>query len=498
MAEIVSKEALEKCGIFELRDIMREMGGTPGVKPKAILIDEILDIQNGVIKPMRSPRGRKPAASHQALDAAVAASDQTIRLEEEEKVQEKLIAASPSYMANVASASPVTPLPPIGAQPTKEELPEGTVSGVLEILMDGYGFLRASNYETTPGDVYVSPQMLRFSKLRRGDFVVGKAERTRETGAENLTEIISVNGQSPRADRRNFDDLIPCYPNKRLTLETESIREAYTLRIMDILCPLGKGQRGLIVAPPKTGKTTLLKKTAQSLERNYPNIHLIVLLIDERPEEVTDLRRSINGEVVYSTFDEPPEHHVRAAELVMWRAKRLAELGRDVVILLDSITRLTRAYNQVVQSNGKILSGGIDSAALQAPKKFFGSARNLEEGGSITILATALIDTGSKMDDVIYEAFKGTGNMEIHLTRELSERRIFPAIDLLRSGTRKDELLLTDEEMNCANAVRKFLSREDGVETLIDMIKKTSDNVEFVSKFASWVKLMDDGKRTKK
>ena len=261
--------------------------------------------------------------------------------------------------------------------------------------------------------------------------------------------------------------------------------------MMDLLCPLGKGQRGLVVAPPKTGKTTLLKNVAQAIETNHPDIHLIVLLIDDRPLEVTDLKSSIKGEVVYSTFDEPPEHHIRAAELVMWRAKHLVELKKDVVILLDSITRLTRAYNQVVPSSGKILSGGIDPAALQLPKKFFGAARNTKEGGSLTILATALIDTGSKMDDVIYEEFKGTGNMEIHLTRELAEKRIFPAFDLYRSGTRKEELLLTKKELDCSFLIRRFITQEEGVGSLIGMIGRTENNEEFVSKFPAWVKLME-------
>ncbi|MBO7377839.1 MAG: transcription termination factor Rho [Clostridia bacterium] len=364
------------------------------------------------------------------------------------------------------------------------------VSGVLELHSDGYGFLRAKNYEASAnGDTFVSRQAVKANWLRRGDFVVGYAERTRETGSSSLTEILSVNGMPARTPRRNFDELVPCYPDARITLEHE--KDDLTLRMMDILCPLGKGQRGLIVAPPKTGKTTLLKRVAQAIGANYPDIHLIVLLIDERPEEVTDLTRCVNGEVVFSTFDEPAEHHIRAAELVMWRAKRLVELGRDVVILLDSITRLTRAYNQALPASGKILSGGIDPIALQAPKKFFGGARNIENGGSLTILATALVETGSKMDDVIYEEFKGTGNMEIHLTRELAERRIFPAIDLYGSGTRKDELLLTPKELECAYLVRRFLKNDDGVERLLDMFARTDTNDEFVNKVPAWLKLMN-------
>lgn len=467
----LTEEQLNRYGIMDLRKILREMNGTPGDKNKHELISEILAIDSGSIQPERNNRGRKPA-----LSGVITA------------LPNGKYGRNKDGSADAAKNNADGKNVPYDVQ----EIRADTVSGVLELHIDGYGFLRSKNYETSPsGDIFVSNQAVKQYRLRRGDFVVGHSERTREKGAENLTDVVSVNGNPPRYDRRNFDDLIPCYPTDRLTLENPEIKDSYTLRMMDLLFPLGKGQRGLIVAPPKTGKTTLLKKTAQAIESNYPGVHLIVLLIDERPEEVTDLRRSVKGEVVYSTFDEPAEHHIRAAELVMWRAKRLVEMGRDVVILLDSITRLTRAYNQAVPSSGKILSGGIDPAALQAPKKFFGAARNIEEGGSLTILATALIDTGSKMDDVIYEEFKGTGNMEIHLTRELSERRIFPAIDLYRSGTRKDELLLTPEERECADGVRRFLTREEGVETLIDMIKKTADNAEFVRKFPAWVKLME-------
>lgn len=625
MSENFDKEQLHLYGIYDLRRILRSLGGTPGVKPKGVIIDEIKNILETGNMPVRSTRGRKAVKSTSDIPPQETKKESLPSLpEEKEELSEntndyimpedgaeseefkqqpapygfggqgfgetpaytdekdKGFTASGAIFSN--GTDPVSPeesyceddgktsqnkndehsrsykteqyagrdrqqggnrQPRTGvfignsqtnrdgrgntfyrdadrqrqngqregfnrgnrtpyerkdyqtssgarfADNEQQKKPD-TVSGVLEMHMDGYGFLRANNYESSPtGDTFLARQQVKYFGLRRGDFVVGRAERTRETGSSSLTEVLSVNGLPPRTPRRNFDDLTPCYPQERLSLERKDDENCFTLRMMDLLCPLGKGQRGLVVAPPKTGKTTLLKNVAQAIEANHPDIHLIVLLIDERPEEVTDLKSSIKGEVVYSTFDEPPEHHIRAAELVMWRAKRLVELEKDVVILLDSITRLTRAYNQVVPSSGKILSGGIDPAALQLPKKFFGAARNIKEGGSLTILATALIDTGSKMDDVIYEEFKGTGNMEIHLTRELAEKRIFPAFDLYRSGTRKEELLLSKKELDCSFLVRRFISREEGVESLISMIGRTENNEEFVAKFPAWVKLME-------
>ena len=494
MANSTERKELNKYGIFALRDILRSLGGTPGTRTKGQLIDQIISIQNGAV-PVKSKRGRKAAVKNTPVIIQTPGESPQVVLSESAPAEDNFSPREQTEhrRGNVKNSKVAPPQDAPRTDKLQDSEAEGrsdTVSGVLEVHADGYGFLRAKNYETsTNGDTFVSRQAVRGYWLRRGDFVVGRAERTRETGSSSLTEVLSVNGLPPRTERRNFDDLVPCYPEKRLTLESGD--GDYTMRIMDLLCPLGKGQRGLIVAPPKTGKTTLLKKVAQEIEKNHPDVHLIVLLIDERPEEVTDLKRSVNGEVVYSTFDEPAEHHIRAAELVMWRAKRLVELGKDVVILLDSITRLTRAYNQAVPSSGKILSGGIDPAALQAPKKFFGAARNIEDGGSLTILATALIETGSKMDDVIYEEFKGTGNMEIHLTRELAERRIFPAIDLYGSGTRKDELLLSDRERDCAFLVRRFITREEGVERLLDMISRTSSNEEFTVKFPAWVKLLE-------
>ena len=332
------------------------------------------------------------------------------------------------------------------------------VEGILDILPDGYGFLRGDNYLSTPKDVYISMVQIRRFKLDTGDIIKGISRFREGEKFPSLIFVGEVNGESPEkaAKRKRFDELTPIYPDERIKLETTS--NEYAMRIIDLISPIGKGQRGMIVAPPKVGKTTLLKKIANSISANTPDAKLIVLLIDERPEEVTDMKRSINGEVIYSTFDELPEHHVKVAEMVLERAKRLVEQGQDVVILLDSITRLARAYNLTIPSSGKTLSGGLDPASLHKPKKFFGAARNIEYGGSLTILATALIETGSRMDDVIFEEFKGTGNMEVHLDRKLSEKRIFPAIDINKSGTRREDLLLTPKEKDTVFALRKAMN----------------------------------------
>ena len=358
--------------------------------------------------------------------------------------------------------------------------------GVLEVLPDGYGFLRGENYLSTPKDVYISPVQIRRFKLDNGDKIKGIARLPKE--GEKFPALIfvgEVNGDAPEMAyrRKKFDDLIPIYPEEKITLET--IPTEYSMRMIDLICPIGKGQRGMIVAPPKVGKTTLLKKIANSITTNNPEITLIVLLIDERPEEVTDMKRSIKGDVIYSTFDELPEHHVKVAEMVLERAKRLIEQGKDVVILLDSITRLARAYNLVIPASGRTLSGGLDPAALHKPKKFFGAARNIENGGSLTILATALVDTGSRMDEVIFEEFKGTGNMEVHLDRSLSEKRIFPAIDINKSGTRREEKLLTEGELNTVFALRKAMSSmpvAEVTEQIINQMVLTKNNQEFVER----------------
>ena len=364
--------------------------------------------------------------------------------------------------------------------------------GVLEVLPDGYGFLRGENYLSTPKDVYISPVQIRRFRLDNGDKIKGIARLPKE--GEKFPALIfvgEVNGEAPEMAyrRKKFDDLIPIYPEEKITLET--VPSEYSMRMIDLICPIGKGQRGMIVAPPKVGKTTLLKKIANSISTNNPEEKLIVLLIDERPEEVTDMKRSINGEVIYSTFDELPEHHVKVAEMVLERAKRLVEQGQDVVILLDSITRLARAYNLTIPSSGRTLSGGLDPAALHKPKKFFGAARNIEFGGSLTILATALVDTGSRMDDVIFEEFKGTGNMEVHLDRKLSEKRIFPAIDINKSGTRREDLLLTPKEKETVFALRKAMNSmpvADVTEQVISMMVKTKNNQEFLDSIDTYIR----------
>lgn len=362
-------------------------------------------------------------------------------------------------------------------------------NGLLEIMPDGYGFIRGANY--MPGganDVYVAPSQIRRFGLKTGDILVGnKRVKTQQEKFNALLYIKTINGYpvEEAVKRRNFEDMIPIFPDERIKLEIPG--SSIAMRVMDLVSPIGKGQRGMIVSPPKAGKTTLLKQVAKSILKNEPDMHMLILLIDERPEEVTDIKEAIHGpnvEVIYSTFDELPEHHKRVSEMVIERAKRLVEHGMDVVILLDSITRLTRAYNLVVPPSGRTLSGGLDPAALHMPKRFFGAARNLRDGGSLTILATALVDTGSKMDDVVYEEFKGTGNMEIVLDRKLSEKRIFPAIDLQKSGTRREDLLLNAEELEAINVMRKALNgmkADEAADRILDMFSRTRNNMEFVN-----------------
>ncbi|WP_435923335.1 transcription termination factor Rho [Paenibacillus sp. DYY-L-2] len=359
------------------------------------------------------------------------------------------------------------------------------MEGVLEILPEGYGFLRPINYLPSTEDIYISASQIRKFDLRTGDLVSGKCRTPKENERYfGLLQVNAVNGENPAiaAERLHFPALTPLYPQEKLVLEASPTH--LSTRIMDVLAPVGLGQRGLIVAPPKAGKTLLLKEIANSISTNYPDIELFVLLIDERPEEVTDMQRSVKGEVIASTFDELPENHIKVAELVLQRALRLVEHKKDVVILLDSITRLARAYNLVVPPSGRTLSGGIDPAAFHRPKRFFGSARNVEEGGSLTILATALVDTGSRMDDIIYEEFKGTGNMELHLDRKLAERRIFPAIDIRRSGTRREEVLLNKEELDTIWAIRKNMNDSyDFVEGFLKKLRDSKTNAEFLASF---------------
>lgn len=368
--------------------------------------------------------------------------------------------------------------------------------GILEVLPDGYGFLRAENCLPGANDVYVSPAQIRRFDLRTGDRVKGNVRPAREgEKVGGLIYVQTVNGDRPdRARRPNFEELTPIYPEEKLRLETES--GELSGRIIDLIAPIGKGQRGMIVAPPKVGKTILLTKMANAITRNHKEVHLIVLLIDERPEEVTDIQRSIEGEnvqIVYSTFDEEPEHHKKVTEMVLERAKRMVEQGKELVILLDSITRLARAYNLTIPPSGRTLSGGLDPAALYMPKRFFGAARNIENGGSLTILATALVDTGSKMDEVVFEEFKGTGNMELVLDKRMAERRIFPAVDIIRSGTRREEKLFTPEELECNYSLRRMatnLSHADMTEGFFDLMRKTKNNQEFIERLPAWEKML--------
>lgn len=397
-----------------------------------------------------------------------------------------------------AAGKDVTPKPVLRSPgEAREEKPEEkfpteldsgiAANGILEVMPDGFGFIRCANFLPGENDVYVAPSQIRRFNLKTGDIVEGNTRiKTQNEKFSALLYVKKVNGYPPEiASRRsNFEDMTPIFPNERIRLETAGASVA--MRVMDLMSPVGKGQRGMIVSPPKAGKTTLLKEVAKSIKKNSPDMHLIILLIDERPEEVTDIKEAIEGpnvEVIYSTFDELPEHHKRVSEMVIERAKRLVEHKKDVCILLDSITRLTRAYNLTVPPSGRTLSGGLDPAALHMPKRFFGAARNMREGGSLTILATALVETGSKMDDVVYEEFKGTGNMEMVLDRKLSEKRIFPAIDIPKSGTRREDLLLTEDELEAINIMRRALNGlkpEEAVDKILDIFAKTRDNAEFV------------------
>ena len=484
-----SREKLDAMSIFVLRDVARKFGHSSATtRKKQELIDYIVEKNvSGTEKTDDAPkkrRGRPPKAVTLAIEEVKPVENSNKKIEVQDVAKEQT-APSVKLGENKKEETPVEEM----------EIREG----VLEICPDGYGFLRAKNYEQGEGDAYVSVPKIRKCGLRKGDFVKAYVKKLAENRPMNVQELITVNGEHPDKafNRPHFDTLTPIYPDSRLKLELLSSKGDFAIRAIDLVAPIGKGQRAMIVSPPKAGKTTLLKKVANSISVNYPDVHLMVLLIDERPEEVTDMQRSIKGEVIYSTFDEMPDHHTKAAENVLERAKRLVELGKDVVILMDSLTRLARAYNLTITPTGKTLSGGIDPGALHSPKRFFGAARNIENGGSLTIIATALVDTGSRMDDVIYEEFKGTGNMEIHLDRRLSEKRIFPAIDLARSGTRREELLLTQKELEGIWAVRKMLSMGDSqeaTEQLINMMMKTDNNKEFIEQLSlTLMKLQKEG-----
>lgn len=413
-----------------------------------------------------------------------------------------LLARTLPGRTDTEAAEPIAPLPSAGVNPAVPELIKsggcGKARGVLEVQRDGYGFLRA--LDDGQKDVYVSIAQIRRFSLREGDLVAGVTRPLRE-GERYLAMLYieSINGLLPEqaARRKHFDELTPIYPRQRLALEGGGIQGDLALRLIDLMAPIGKGQRGLIVSPPKAGKTTLIKKIAASVAESYPEMILYVLLLDERPEEVTDLKRSVRGQVFFSTFDDPPQRHRQLAEETLEKAKRQVECGRDVMLLVDSLTRLARANNLSVPSSGRLLSGGLDPAAIALPKKLFGAARQVEEGGSLTVLATALIDTGSRMDDIIYEEFKGTGNMELHLDRRLQEKRIFPALNLYRSGTRREEDLLSPEALSVSGRLRKLLSQnpDDATELLLELLSHTRSNAEFIARFDTWMARLEAGGR---
>lgn len=531
MMQKFSKSELEAKSIFEMRALAKEVGiSAPTKMNKAELVDMVFKITNGEIEPPQAPRRGRPKKYGDATEQTTSEKPQIAQNLAQNLAQpEQILTPSPAKVEAIGEISLPKGFERPKYQPTRQfaqqnqkqysnngfnqnnygqkqnnfrnqnqnqvqrdnaiaerkdgEETEQIREGYLEINPDGYGFLRVKNGEFNEMDAYVSAMKIKQYGLRRGDYVTSLCKKVQEGRPSAVVSVTTINGiESDKVGKRpNFDDLVPIYPDERIRLEVAP-RE-FATRCIDLVSPIGKGQRGIIVSPPKAGKTTLLKMIASSIATNYPDIELKVLLIDERPEEVTDMQRSIKGEVVYSTFDELPEHHTKTAEMLLERAKRLVEMGKDVVILLDSLTRLARAYNLTIPPTGRTLSGGIDPGALHSPKRFFGSARNIENGGSLTIIATALVDTGSRMDDVIFEEFKGTGNMEIHLDRRLSEKRIFPAIDLAKSGTRKEELLLTPSELEGTWGIRKLLSNADNAEAtenLINMIVKTSSNKEFI------------------
>ena len=501
------REKYESIGIGDLKAIAKSRGikGTSQMK-KSQVVEAMLALDAKEEEEKRA-QGAKPAGGRE-LSAGAEAGEQVIvreGTETKERIPEKQSAdtkeRTPEKQSvdakertpvreNTEAATGIGTRESLGIKESEfpGDLDSGmTASGILEVMPDGYGFIRSANYLPGENDVYVAPSQIRRFNMKTGDIVTGNTRiKTQGEKFSALLYVKRINGYLPdvAAKRGNFEDMTPIFPNERLRLETSGASVA--MRIMDLLSPIGKGQRGMIVSPPKAGKTTLLKEVAKSVTKNSPGTHLIILLIDERPEEVTDIKEAIEGpnvEVIYSTFDELPEHHKRVSEMVMERAKRLVEHKQDVMVLLDSITRLTRAYNLTVPPSGRTLSGGLDPASLHMPKKFFGAARNMREGGSLTILATALVNTGSKMDDVVYEEFKGTGNMEMVLDRKVAEKRVFPAIDILQSGTRREDLLLSNEEMESINQIRRAfngLKSEEAVDKVLDLFKKTRSNKEFV------------------
>ena len=444
--------------------------------------EKYLSLSLGTLKELAKARGMKGISTlkkSELIERMLQEDEKDKKIEKEKKVEKE----------EILNTQPATKPEPRSDRPPMEqsELDSGIcVKGILEVLPDGYGFIRSDNYLPGENDVYVSPSQIRRFNLKTGDILKGNTRvKSQNEKFSALLYVTSINGMKPNEMRRyNFEDMTPIFPNERLHLERPG--GSVAMRVVDLVSPIGKGQRGMIVSPPKAGKTTLLKDVAKSILKNNPEMHLIILLIDERPEEVTDIKEAIKGsnvEIIYSTFDELPEHHKRVSEMTIERAKRLVEHKKDVTIFIDSITRLARAYNLTVPPSGRTLSGGLDPAALHMPKRFFGAARNMREGGSLTILATALVDTGSKMDDVVYEEFKGTGNMELVLNRKLQEERIFPAIDIAKSGTRREDLLLSKEELEAVDIMRKALNgmkSDEALENILNMFAHTKDNKEFV------------------
>ena len=485
------RERYETLKLNDLREIAKKRGikGATGMK-KSEIIDLMCELDekeaaaksSGLAQTDSSKEEGKASSQKPKKKIVVASGNTSAKQGGDSQPKNKKEAVKKPLDENVKEVAASK------EEPVEAEIVDGDqASGILEVMQDGYGFIRCENYLPGENDVYVAPSLIRKFNLKTGDILNGLCRAKKETDKfAALLRLDTVNGYKPEVamGRWDFEKMTPIFPNNKIRLEQPGCSVA--MRIMDLISPIGKGQRGMIVSPPKAGKTTLLKEVAKSILKGNSDIHLIILLIDERPEEVTDIKEEVEGpnaEVIYSTFDELPEHHKRVAEMVMERAKRLVEHGKDVVILLDSITRLTRAYNIVVPPSGRTLSGGLDPAALHMPKRFFGAARNMREGGSLTILATALIETGSKMDDVIYEEFKGTGNMEMVLDRKLQEKRIFPAINIPKSSTRREDLLLTPEELAAINSLRKgfnSMKADDAVDQCINLFSKTRNNVEFV------------------
>lgn len=482
------REKLQSLPVSELRAIAKE-NGIKGVTKlrKQQLVDMILEVnERNQKKAEEKNLTEKEQAEEKKQEKKFARQTAKKSAFTEKKSEESKIKKKDAEADSTKGHNPAKKEEHKEMQPNEND---DTKTGILEVMPDGFGFIRCDNYLPGEDDVYVAPSQIKRFNLKTGDILQGRVRPKRETekfGALYYLDKVNDEPLENVINRKNFEDLTPIFPNKRLHLETPS--ENMAMRIVDIISPIGKGQRGMIVSPPKAGKTTLLKQVAKAIQTNNPEMKMIILLIDERPEEVTDIKEAIEGEnveVIYSTFDELPEHHKRVSEMVIERAKRLVEHGHDVVILLDSITRLARAYNMTVPPSGRTLSGGLDPAALHMPKRFFGAARNMREGGSLTILATALVDTGSKMDDVVYEEFKGTGNMELVLDRKLSEKRVFPAIDIIKSGTRREDLLLDTDELGASYIIRKEINgmrKEDAAEQIINLFYKTQDNNEFVSK----------------